>query len=245
MLIDSNDKKNRTCEAIKKFRLMKRMSARELASRTGIAASNLSAIEKGERVPKLDMCNKIAKALEVDPVELCDLELTEVDEKRLLMKLLTKYADIIEIAKVEDENGNQIYDPKGKSIVTLPIDFADFALRYAKHIDNIKFAVEGVDKADPRYELIKENAEDEFNYWLNMYPTYDAVNTAQKNAMENNKQQSDDKKDKEMFTKAVDIDMVNTWSSVIQEEMNPYFWMYQSNYIIPNRNKAWRAKNTL
>ena len=131
------------------------------------------------------------------------------------------------------------------SIVTLPIDFADFTLRYAKHIDNIKFAVEGVDKADPRYELIKENAEDEFNYWLNMYPTYDAVNTAQINAMKNNKQQSDDKKDKELFTKVVDIDMVNTWSSVIQEEMNPYFWMYQSNYIIPNRNKAWRAKNTL
>ena len=65
MSVDSNEIKNKICEAIKKFRLMKGLTAKELSTRTGIATSNISAIESGERVPKLDMCNKIANALGV------------------------------------------------------------------------------------------------------------------------------------------------------------------------------------
>ena len=242
--MESNVVKNKVCEAIKKFRLMKRMSARELASRTGIAASNLSVIEKGERVPKLDMCKKIANVLMVDPIELCGLELTEVDEKRLLMKLLTKYADKIEIAKVKDENGNQINDSKGRSIATLPIDFADFALRYTKHIDDVKLAVEGIDKADPRYERLKANAEDELNYWLDMYPVYDAVSIAKKD-MELATILYDDSDSEEVHSNnAIDFDLVNTTSSLTDVEFKNDFWFFQSEYIIPNRNAEWRAKHT-
>ena len=243
MATESNGVKNKICETIKKFRFMKRMSARELALKTGIAPSNLSAIEKGERVPKLDMCNKIANALGVDPVELCGLELTEVDEKRLLMKLLTKYADKIEIAKVEDENGEK-YDSKGRSIVTLPIEFADFTLRYTKHIDDVKFAVDGIDKSSPKYELLKANAEDELNYWLDMYPVYDAVSIA-KHDMELAAIFYDDTEtEEEHSNNAIDFDLVNTTSSLMYIKFKNDFWFYQSEYIIPNRNAEWRAKHT-
>ena len=244
MATEPSEIKNKICEAIKKFRLMKRLTAKELSARTGIAASNLSAIESGERVPKLDMCNKIANALEVDPVEICGLELTEQDEKRLLMKLLAKYADKVELCIVGEEDGKPIYDPKGRSMAILPIAFADYAMRYEKNKGDVEFAIEGLKETDPRYELVKGNAEDEFNYWLDMYPVYDAVTIAQIKATEGNYPPSDDKKvDKARSQGIVDIDMVDIWAPIMQEEMNPDFWSFQSEYIIPNRNEAWRAKH--
>lgn len=245
MAAESSVEKNKICEAIRKFRLMRGMSAKELASRTGIAAPNITAIEKGERVPKLEICKKIANALEVDPVEICGIELSELDEKRLLMKLLAKYADKIEIPMVTDKKGKKIVNPEGKSTVTLPIEFIDFALRYNDHIEEVKFALEGVDESDPRYELLKANAEDKLNYWLDMYPSYDAVTVAKKNMEDSNYPHSDDKEVEEARSKGIlDFDVVDVWAAITESEMNPDFWSFQSEYIIPNRNEEWRAKHS-
>jgi len=245
MFTESGEIKNKICEAIKKFRLMKRLTAKELSTRTGIAASNLSAIESGERVPKLDMCNKIANALEVDPVEICGLELTEQDEKRLLMKLLAKYADKVELCVVGEEDGKPVYDPEGRSMAILPMDFADFVVRYEENKEAVSFAIQGIDETDPRYELVKANAEDEFNYWLDMYPAYDAVTVARKNMIDGKYPHSENAKVEEARSKGVlDFDLVDIWMSVTESEMKPDFWSFQSEYIIPSRNEAWRSKHT-
>lgn len=234
--MSSSENKNKICEAIKKYRLMKRLTAAELSKRTGIAASNLSAIESGERVPKLDMCNKIACALGADPLEICGLELTKEDEKRLLMKLLTKYADSISI----DTDSLEL-----KSVAVLPVDFADFAMRYEEHVERVKFAVQDIAETDPRFELVKANAEDEFKYWMDMYPVYDAVVTAKNKALQGEYPSSDDTKiEKARSQGDIDFEMIDIWSTIIQEEMNPDFWSFQSEYIIPNRNETWRTKHT-
>ncbi len=244
MTAELKGNKNKICEAIRKFRLMKHMTAKELSKRTGIAAPNISAIEGGERVPKLDMCKKIAKALEADPVEICGIELTEQDEKRLLMKLLAKYALSVELSTVGEENGEPVYDPKGRSIAVLPTDFADFAYRYQKNKSKVEFAIESMSEDDPRYELVKANAEDEFNYWMDMYPKYDAVTNAKERALEGSYPHVNDPKIKKAYSQGiVDYDLINTWGTIVDENMSPEFLLFQSEYIIPNRNESWRAKH--
>lgn len=221
--------KNKICEAIRKFRLMRHMSTKELAERTGIGANNISSIESGNRVPKLEMCNKIANSLNADPVEICGLELTEQDEKRLLMKYLTKYADKVELVK----------GAEGKTIATLPIDFADFAMRYAESRSAVAKSTVDIEESDPRYEIVKANAEDELMYWLDMYPIYDAVTVAKNMIVDGNYPHSVDKDIEKSRSQGVaDAELVGICSDIVQEEMSPDFMTYQSEYIIPARYEA-------
>lgn len=224
MSIKTGENQNKLGKTIRKFRFMKNMPAKELADRVGIATSNLSSIESGDRLPKIDTCCKIATELKVDPVEICGIELTEIDEKRLLMKLLTKYADNIEVVGAEDEKGNECYDSRGKSVVTLPIDFVDFARRYNKHIEEVNFAVESIAETDPRYELVKANAEDKFIFWLDTYPEYDAFENARK------------------VSDSLDYEKIDKWSESLQGAYISEFYPFQSEYVIPRRNDAWKAK---
>lgn len=93
---------SRVGNAIKKYRLIRNITIKELSDRVGVAASNLSAIEKGDRNPKPEMCCKIANILDADPVEISGIELSETDEIRLLIKLLNKY--ILDISSYEVYN---------------------------------------------------------------------------------------------------------------------------------------------
>lgn len=216
MAVETGKITNKIGETIRKFRIMKEMTAKDLADKLEIATSNMAVIENGTRIPKTDMCCRIADALKVDPVEICGIELSDVDKKRLLMKLLTEYADNVEAVMGTDK--------QGKVVADLPIDFADFAFRYKENLKNVEYAVEGIPESDPRYKIRKENAQDELNYWLDMYPTYDAYTDVK-----------DDAED-------VDFDMVNVRSTVIQDEMSKKFWQFQSDYIIPKRNEERRSK---
>ncbi len=155
--------KNLVGEAIRKFRIMRHMSVKELADKTGIAASNLSAIENGNRSPKLDMCERISEVLNCDPVEVCGIHLSDIDEKRLLIKLLSKYAHSVTAVKGSD-------DQEGVD-VRLPIDFLDFENRYNENKATLEAALSGMSEADPHYELDKATASDWFNYWIDSYPT--------------------------------------------------------------------------
>lgn len=222
---ESSTRKN-IGEIIKKYRNMKGMTASGLSKKSNIAASNISAIEAGDRLPKIEMCNSIAHALEVDPVEICCLDLTETDRRRLLMKLLAEFADDIEIVVVPDASGNTDLDHQNiKLDVKLPVDFMDFANRYKEKTLCVEQALKDISEDDPRYELIKENAEDEFNYWLESYPAYDAVTRARREG------------DKLTF------DTINIWSTIIDQEMQPGFYMYQRDYMIPSRKTAWELKH--
>ena len=57
-------------ERIKEIRTQKGIKQKELANKIGISYVMLSQYERGERKPKLGMIDKIALALDVQPIEL-------------------------------------------------------------------------------------------------------------------------------------------------------------------------------
>lgn len=57
-------------ERIKEIRKQKRMSQQDLASKLGISYVMISQYERGSRKPKLDMIDRIAVALGVEPTDL-------------------------------------------------------------------------------------------------------------------------------------------------------------------------------
>ncbi len=223
---------------------MKQWSAKELAEKTGIATSNLSAIENGDRVPKWDICGKIAKALNVDPVEICGIELSRDDEIRLLMKLLSKYALDVNIQS-EIVDGKEVKNANLKTEVTLPFDFADFAIRFRENKEAIADAVEDINTDDPRYELVKANAEDKFHYWLETYPEVDAISIAEKNLTKGNYPDSDNPELNESRANGIiDSDLLDIFSSIADTYMQSNFYIYQTQYVIPKRKADWKSRYT-
>ena len=111
--------KNNIGENIRKYRMMAGFTQAELAEKLSevegktIAASAVAGYENGQRTPKVEIRVQMARILGVDPVGLSGIELDEMDEKRLLCKLLSKYAS--DITLNED----------GSVGVELPDDFAD------------------------------------------------------------------------------------------------------------------------
>ena len=162
-------------EIFKLYRIMNGLSLAELAqllsenSDKTIAPQNISAMENGNRIPKIETREEIAHLLNADPVELSGIILTEVDEQRLLCRLLSKYATSISVSDTENE----------KVKVTLPIAFTDFALEYLdcqKRKEEINNTI-----SSPLRRMIQERSVDEeFEYWLRTYPKYDAVSISLK-----------------------------------------------------------------
>ena len=62
------DKQYTAGEAIKELRNEKGLTIRELATRAGVSESGLYRWENGERVPSIDVYNRIIKALGADIV---------------------------------------------------------------------------------------------------------------------------------------------------------------------------------
>ena len=155
---------------IRKYRLMAGYSqaklAYELTTLTGkqITHTMINNYESGYRVPKTDMRISIAHILEVDPVELAlDREaLSEVDEKRLLCKLLNKYAKVVKKKSTGDVE------------VVLGDDFYGFALKYDNLFGSLKLSSKD-EKSRPDVIKKKEQAEEEMLFWVETYPKYDPV----------------------------------------------------------------------
>lgn len=72
-------------ERIKKIRLEKGMTQKEVAEKCGINDANIRKYESGRQNPKLDTIEKIATALEVSPSELLDWnrEIDDLDKEVL------------------------------------------------------------------------------------------------------------------------------------------------------------------
>ena len=104
--------KNNIGENIRKYRMMAGFTQAELAEKLSevegktIAASAVAGYENGQRTPKVEIRVQMARILGVDPVGLSGIELDEMDEKRLLCKLLSKYAS--DISLTEDGTVNVI-----------------------------------------------------------------------------------------------------------------------------------------
>ena len=149
---------------IKKFRVMKGVSQAQLAAELGTAASAMSAYETGTKIPKIELREQIAKALEVDPVELSGLELSRDDEIRLLMKLLSKYATSITTTK--NSSGEYGVD------VTLPYMFSEFSDIYMEHCRDVDKISDDYKKSGDMGEYL-DNAKRELEFWIDMWPDFD------------------------------------------------------------------------
>lgn len=93
-------------ERIKKIRLEKGMTQKEIAESIGIATNSFSRYEIGEREPNLEMINRIANALNVSPIQLIFNEntndfLKKIGEKAIEM---TDFYNENNIAIPDEEN---------------------------------------------------------------------------------------------------------------------------------------------
>jgi len=62
---------------LRALRRLKRLTQKDLAGRLGISVSNLSAIERGDKYPRVEMLKKIARILDVPLEELFVLQDTQ------------------------------------------------------------------------------------------------------------------------------------------------------------------------
>ncbi|RUV26217.1 MULTISPECIES: helix-turn-helix transcriptional regulator [unclassified Mesorhizobium] len=63
---------------VRRVRLKRGMTLESLATEVGLAYSYMGGIERGQKNPSLDVAERIAKALECDPVSL--LRVTSADK---------------------------------------------------------------------------------------------------------------------------------------------------------------------
>lgn len=200
-------------ELIRKYRIMTGFTqadvAKKLSEMTGtkVMPSAVAGYESGIRVPKVEVRNMIAEILGVDPVALSGLELTETDEKRLLIKLLAKYANGLKLNKdctVE---------------VELPVDFAGFQLEYEDNKKQLAKNVKDLDEDSLEYKLTKRQTDDELDYWMEMYPGYDAAYLC--------------KAHKEELT----VENLIAKRKFVGYEQQVEFFRYQDRYLTPQLNK--------
>ena len=158
------------------------------------------------------MCERISEALKCDPVELSGIQLSETDEKRMLIKLLSKYANSVTVIKTSDD--------QWETDVKLPVDFLDFGNRYNENKEKVEAALDGLSQSDPNYELKKAEATDWFNYWVDSYPTFDAFTRLKS------------------VGRDINYDSINITSDIISEEMKSGFWTYIGDYVTPLRKDA-------
>lgn len=200
-------------ETIKKYRTMVGYTQAELADGLSelagktVAPSAITGYENGQRIPKVEVREQIAHILNVDPVEMSGLELTEVDEKRLICKLVKKYAEGIEL------------QPDGKVTVTLSSDFADFQIEYQEIRERLAFNLEGSEKESLDYKIQKQAADDELDYWIERYPTYDAVTLAKRHSSK------------------CDLEEIREMREFVKFEKEKDFFNFQDVYLIPLMNR--------
>lgn len=200
-------------ETIKKYRMMAGYTQAELAEELSkledknIAPSAIAGYESGQRTPKVEVRVDIARILGVDPVALSGIELSEVDEKRLLCKLLVKYATNLTLKK------------DGSVNLDLPDDFSAFQMEYKDNREQLDFLLADIPEDTLKQEIATKSAADELNYWVEMYPAYDAASLC---------------KEKKADCTIKDI---KEYRKMVDSEYQEDFFHFQDNYLTPLMNK--------
>lgn len=200
-------------ENIRKYRMMAGYTQAELAEELSelegknVAASAIAGYENGQRVPKVEVRVQIAKILGVDPVALSGIELSEADEKRLLCKLLLKYASDITLKK------------DGTVNLDLPDDFAGFQIEYKENRARLEDSTVDVAADSLEYEITKKSVDDEIGFWVEMYPAYDAASLC---------------KERKPGCTIADI---KEYRKMTSAECREEFFKFQDSYLTPMMNK--------
>ncbi len=88
-------KESNVGEIIKQARLAKGLNLRELAAESGVSASHLGRIERGERSPSIDILKKIAKPLGFEGADLLLLVAGYSGGGRLSPDLIKRFAQAL------------------------------------------------------------------------------------------------------------------------------------------------------
>ncbi len=168
---------------LKKFRVMKNFGQSQLASEAGVVPSMLGDYERGAKSPKVDMRERLAHIMEVDPVELMGLDLSENDEIRILNKLLVKYCNSMGVI-TEGDAGSK----KKRVVVTLPEEFIPLQETYEKHQEDLSEARsmlgDNASEDDMNNLYATKEAKDEMEFWLETWPEYDYMYQSKRNKVD-------------------------------------------------------------
>jgi len=159
---------------ISRYRIMNNLRQSEFANKLGITLQQLQIYERGARFPKLNFLEKIAHTLNVDPLDMSCIELSEEDEKRILMKLLAKYCDAEDVK----------IDQRGNSFFKFDVEFLGFAKAFKflpKHADMF-LQSEGYDNTPGNNYPEGEGA---WQFWLDKWPKYDLVYNNKESDLDN------------------------------------------------------------
>ena len=146
-------------DRIRKFRTMVGMTQEELANRLSsgeeksVSQATVAIYESGQRIPKIELRLRIAEILNVDPIALSGIDLDEFDEKRLLCKLLIKYANSIDLTEENMVN------------IGLPNEFLGFQKMYQKNRESLAKSLNGVSEDSLDYKIKTRIANEKLEFW--------------------------------------------------------------------------------
>ena len=156
-------------KTIRKYRIMHKLTQSELAERANqiaedgkYSAAIIAGYESGRRIPKIDVRMVIAKALGADPIALSGVELNDIDEIRLLMKLLLKYSNQISI------------NDDGTVKAVLPNTFAGFAWKLNKTKEKYN-SLSDMEITENTLDNHNFSKEEEIEFYTEMYPKFDPI----------------------------------------------------------------------
>lgn len=149
-------------ENIKKIRIKREMTQKELGNLVGVNESYIRAYESGKRNPKQNSLESIAKALHVDIEVLINSEFDEIKAMHRLFQIFKQYDGYL--FEHLDPTGNKII---GIAFEQLPLIQTWFN-RYEKYLQEIKDSNHIKNPKERGNALIK--AESEFDFWMDIFP---------------------------------------------------------------------------
>lgn len=155
-------------ENIKRIRLQRGLTQKELSQLVGIAESAIRGYELGIRTPKIDKLQKIAYALGVNVETLSNADFDHISAMHRLFQLFRQYDGFF------DDKGNLQFHK---------LNLSSWRDRWEIYQDELKKAQEIPDDQERQYAI--EDAEDKFNWWMDTFPKSDAFNINFDESLEN------------------------------------------------------------
>lgn len=151
-------------ENIRRIRISKGLTQKELGSMLGVTEANIRAYECGRRNPKPGSVKKIADALGVNPEVLSNSDFDSITAMHRLFHLFRMYGGkLITLPDEDNPESDSVYITFNALILMRP-----WFQRYEEYQDEMK-AISLIKKDSDR-QRAADAAEAAFNEWMDTYP---------------------------------------------------------------------------
>lgn len=157
-------------ENIRRIRQMRGVSVKDLAEMIGVSANYLRQYENGQRSPKRDGIERIAKALNVNPEVLLNAEFNAETAMHRLFHIFKAYAGVMYEADEIAEGINKDIDP-GKVFISfdrLGVFLGSWYREYSRYKKMLS-DTETIKDEKTKDEATRK-AEEWFESWMDYYP---------------------------------------------------------------------------